>query len=243
MLKRIIPFLCAAVVLMASLSPSVGAVSRDDYYDIDLRDYFVGDSERVIIPKELSAVQTIDINGTTYLEPGVFNGTVSSLADVGSHMAIGAYWPGGFISGVFIDATPVPNGTQMSVDCQFTLSDIGFQTEIGVYAKLGVQYFDANFQSLGAQYSSPTYWVIDDSQVNGTQDVSLTLQKPVGAAYFVYYAVFDMNVMRSNDSQVSVNWWIGTPNFLLVVFLSKGHPGQLAVKLVITVILSCGCVM
>ena len=234
MLKRIIPFLCAAVVLMASLSPSVGAVSRDDYYFIDLDDYtssYAPDAEgrlraRVSLPLDLCAVQTIDMNGTVYGDPGVFSGSLSMYAVEGDSMAVGVYWPGSYTTGVFLDVTDVPDGTAMSVSGQFTLSDVGYQADLGVYAVLGIQYFDAQYKTVGYQRSSKTYWNIDDSQVNGSHDVTLKISKPDNAVYFCYYAAFNLTLNRTNmyDYEIlNVDWQISVPD-IWVYFNNNNIP-------------------
>lgn len=170
------------------------------------------------LPVNDCAAQVIDMNGNRYLSPGTFSGTLYGDVSLDRHIAVGAYWPGQGINKTYLIASNIPDGTKVTVDCKFSLSDDTQEILMQLVYKFGVSYLDENFNVIGAQATSVR---VVDYVGNGYSDYiydgllyePLTLNKPSHAAYLCFYATFDMYVAQSHEDSFYVDWWIDQPYF------------------------------
>lgn len=217
MLKRIVPVISAVVLVLCifALPLSVSAASTTDILNYKNFVYSsntdsLGDTwEYFRFPKEYCGVITNDSNGNVSRGPGVMRGTMYQDLTQSERFAMSAYWPGGYTSGAYLDATNLGSGTSVRVDCKFSFSDLGQEAWLKIQSDFCVQYFDENLNFIGYQYSPTTSWEIDGTEVDGLIYESLTLYKPVGTAYLIFYSTFSFSVMNRNVDEVYVDFEIG----------------------------------
>ena len=221
MLKRIFPVISVISLVCCLLAVPVSA---DTIYKVlNYKNYVYGTSdngsiEYFKIPSSDSAVQTVDRNGITSLPSGQFSGTLYGNFAKDPHVAVVAYWPGQGINNTYLLASNIADGTSITFDCGFTLSDDTQQVFMELVYRFAVLYFDEGFNPIGYQ-SNPLKSVeitssgYSDYTYEGLIYQSITLDKPTNAAYLCFYATFDMYASQVHEDDFYIDWWIGEPYF------------------------------
>lgn len=217
-LRRVFPVISVMAIL---LSVCAIPASAADKVVLNYLDYSFGESEdylgnKVIsfqLPSKYCAVQQIDKHGDVFLDPGVFSGKLVGEGTEGYTMSIGAYWPSGYIDGVFLDAKNFPDDTEVLFDFDFEFDDYYYQTTVYIYFCCRVSYFDSSFHFIGYDSSDVRQFELVGNVLEWSNYTSLKLNIPKDAKYLGFYSTFNMVVGQSNDDEFVVNWSITLPYF------------------------------
>lgn len=202
---RITAFVFALIFCLISVVPSSVSAADKDYSILNYEDFVsqteIDQNEKTVyitFPTDYFAYQTIDNNGTTYGDPGVYNGTVVMNHAVDARAGVGAYWPGSFMSGYFLDAENIPDGAKFTIGLDFWFSNYDYHCKIQNIVQLGIIYYDADFKPCGYTVGPSTSWEIDSSDIQGSAVTSSFVDKPSDCKYLCYYATMNLRVLSTS---------------------------------------------
>lgn len=207
MIKRYSVLALAVAFVACMIIRPVAALSKEDYQVLNFEDYItdyeIDDRDNawtnISLPGDICGTMVIDRYGTTY-RPGSYSGSAHCDPSAGNTMGVASYFPGSYVTGTFMDLSNIPNGSRMGIRADFVLYGDDYQSAVSCNVRVGVQYFDTDFNNVGFERSLATEWIIDYDHQDGFVYMDYEITKPANAAYFVFYATCDMTVLRSNET-------------------------------------------
>lgn len=204
MLKRIFPLVIVVTLLFFVVAFPAGAKIVNGRNVLDYNDYVSnavvdGDKDIVTVtfPDNLYGLSMNDYYGRRF-EVGETVGDITVSKSDSINDTVGFYYPGGGVTGTFLDASNIPDGSVISLNTNiwidpnydYTGENLA-QTEVNVDIYAAVEYLDSDFNYLSdTDDDYVRYATVRSGGHTFTEKSTMVINKPAGTKYLNIHVRF-----------------------------------------------------